>query len=133
MRNDMTTSASTRPFRTRRALAFSSALAAAAGALVVTALPASATTTNPSGGKVTLCHATGSTSNPYVQITVAAAGAYHGHYLQHADLGLGDIIPPFTYQGHTYSLNWDSAHKKTYNHGCTTPSGGGGGGYPPGY
>jgi hypothetical protein len=38
--------------------------------------------------KVTLCHATGSTTNPYVEITVADAGATNGH-AKHA----GDIIP----------------------------------------
>lgn len=38
--------------------------------------------------KVTLCHATGSATNPYVLITVAAAGATNGH-AKHE----GDIIP----------------------------------------
>ncbi|MFD2094112.1 hypothetical protein [Blastococcus deserti] len=77
---------------------------------------------NPDGGddKVTLCHATGSRTNPYVQITVAAAGAYNGHYSQHADNGLGDIIPPFTFQGRTYSLNWDADGQATFAAGCVT-------------
>ncbi|MBP1701806.1 MAG: hypothetical protein H6Q38_913 [Chloroflexi bacterium] len=39
-------------------------------------------------GKITLCHATGSATNPYVEITVSVAGATHGH-AKH----LGDIIP----------------------------------------
>jgi len=38
--------------------------------------------------KITLCHATGSMTNPYVEITVAMAGATHGH-AKHS----GDIIP----------------------------------------
>ena len=38
--------------------------------------------------KITLCHATGSATNPYVEITVSVAGATHGH-ANHA----GDIIP----------------------------------------
>jgi hypothetical protein len=38
--------------------------------------------------KITLCHATGSATNPYVEITVAAAGVANGH-ARHA----GDIIP----------------------------------------
>jgi hypothetical protein len=39
-------------------------------------------------GKVTLCHRTGSASNPYVRITVASPAAMRGH-LAHP----GDIIP----------------------------------------
>jgi hypothetical protein len=38
--------------------------------------------------KITLCHATGSATNPYVEITVSVAGATNGH-AQHP----GDIIP----------------------------------------
>ena len=38
--------------------------------------------------KITLCHATGSATNPYVEITVSVAGATHGH-ANHP----GDIIP----------------------------------------
>ena len=118
----MTVTASARGSRATRALAFSSALAAAAGALVITALPAAA-----KDPKVTLCHATGSTTNPYVRITVAAAGAYNGHVRQHEDLGLGDIIPPFTFRGQTYSLNWDAQGRAIFNNNCKKPKGGGGG------
>jgi len=85
---------------------------------------------------VTLCHATGSSTNPYVQVTVSAAGAYNGHYTQHAT----DIIPAFTYNGQNYSaLNMTTANQAIYNNGCqvvtTTPStppmtGGRGGGMP---
>ena len=39
-------------------------------------------------GKVTICHATGSATNPYVEISVSAQGAAHGH-AKHA----GDIAP----------------------------------------
>ncbi len=85
---------------------------------------------NGGGGeeKVTLCHATGSSTNPYVRITVAAAGAFNGHYSQHEDLGGGDIIPPFTYKGSTYSLNWTSAGQSVFDKGCQTSNGGGNGG-----
>ncbi len=38
--------------------------------------------------KITLCHATGSTTNPYVEITISVEGATNGH-AQHP----GDIIP----------------------------------------
>jgi|GEM_PF-3491469 len=85
---------------------------------------------------VTLCHATGSSTNPYVQITVSAAGAYNGHYSQHAN----DIIPAFTYNGQSYSaLNMTAANQAIFNNGCqvvpTTPTpppvvGGRGGGMP---
>ena len=65
--------------------------------------------------KVTLCHATGSETNPYVVITVAAAGAYNGHIAhQHSE----DIIPPFEYQGETYSQNWDAVGQAIYAAGC---------------
>jgi Tol biopolymer transport system component len=47
---------------------------------------------NDKGGgknkKITLCHATGSETNPYVEITVADDGVYNGH-IDHD----GDIIP----------------------------------------
>jgi hypothetical protein len=84
--------------------------------------------------KVTLCHATDSNTNPYVRITVAAAGAYHGHYTEHqgpvypgSGGKWGDIIPPFAYQDHSYSLNWDSNGQAIYNNNCN-PVGGTGGG-----
>ena len=54
-----------------------------------TILPASAPNAQgDQNGKITLCHATGSATNPYVEITVSVAGATHGH-AKH----LGDIIP----------------------------------------
>lgn len=51
----------------------------------------------------TVCHRTGSSVHPFVTIHPSVNGAYHGH-LQHG----GDVIPPFEYQGETYSLNWPS-------------------------
>lgn len=66
---------------------------------------------------VSLCHATGSESNPFVLITISPEGAYNGH------LGSGhqngeDIIPPFEYQGQTYSQNWDAVGQELFNNGC---------------
>ena len=53
-------------------------------------LPASAPSAQTNqNGKITLCHATGSATNPYVEITVSVEGATHGH-AKHP----GDIIPP---------------------------------------
>lgn len=66
----------------------------------------------PDTESVTLCHATGSTKNPFVRITVDAAGAYNGHLDDSAGGENGDhqngedIIPTFTYNGNTYSQNW---------------------------
>lgn len=72
---------------------------------------------------VTLCHATHSDSNPFVVITVDPAGAFDGH------LGDGrgnhqdgeDIIPPFVYEGETYSQNWNEAGQAIFNNGCEVP------------
>jgi hypothetical protein len=63
---------------------------------------------------VTFCHATGSKTNPYVMISPSVSGTYHGHYLHHG----GDIIPPFEYQGETFSLNWDVDGRTTFQNGC---------------
>lgn len=102
--------------RIGRTMALSSALfAGAASVLVATALPASA-----AADKVTICHATGSATNPYVVITPSAAGVYHGHYRQHDDLGQGDIIPSFTYKGVTYPASEPGAEQAIAN-GCQLP------------
>ncbi len=66
---------------------------------------------------VTFCHATGSRTNPYVVISPSVSGTFHGHYRQHER----DIIPPFNYQGTTYSLNWDADGRATFNNGCVPP------------
>ena len=79
-------------------------------------------------GHVPICHRTGSHHNPYVVISPSAAGVYHGHYLQHdehavfpntaSDGKWGDIIPPFQYQGVTYSLNWSADGQAIWANGC---------------
>ncbi|WP_104524334.1 hypothetical protein [Blastococcus atacamensis] len=91
-------------------------IAVAASALLTTALPASAAPAD----KVTICHATGSATNPYVVITPSAAGVYNGHYLQHDDLGQGDIIPEFTYKGVTYAAK--NGGQAAIDNGCVAPS-----------
>jgi hypothetical protein len=73
---------------------------------------------------VTLCHATGSVSHPFEEITIANAAAFNGH------LGSGngdhqnaeDIIPPFTYKGQVYSQNWDAAGQATHHNNCVAPT-----------
>jgi hypothetical protein len=68
-------------------------------------------------GKVTLCHATGSESNPFVVISPSAAGAFNGH-LGNSHQNGEDIIPPFEYQGQTYSQNWDAEGMAIFENGC---------------
>lgn len=100
-----------------RTLARTSAVAAvAASALLAMALPASAAPAD----KVTICHATGSATNPYVVITPSASGVYHGHYRQHDDLGQGDIIPEFTYAGVTYPAK--NGGQAAIDNGCAAPT-----------
>lgn len=68
--------------------------------------------------KVELCHAAPpDAENKYVMIPPSAAGAYHGHYLQHTD----DIIPPFEFGGVTYSLNWTAEGRAIFENGCVVP------------
>jgi hypothetical protein len=90
-------------------------LAGAASALVATALPASA-----AADKVTICHATGSATNPYVVISPSAAGVYNGHYREHDSLGRGDIIPTFTYNGVTYPAK--NGGQAAIDNGCVAPT-----------
>ena len=68
------------------------------------------------GRHVTICHATGSASHPYVMISPSVSGVFHGH-LGHQDAR--DIIPAFTYNGQTYSQNMDSAGLAIFKAGCT--------------
>jgi len=59
------------------------------------------------GDHVTICHRTGSASNPYVLISPDAEGVVSGH-LDHEQTGNGpggDIIPVFIFHGVTYSKN----------------------------
>jgi hypothetical protein len=68
---------------------------------------------------VTICHATGSSTNPYVRISPSAAGVFHGH-LGHQDGR--DIVPPFTWNGQTFSENWDANGQAIWNAGCAVPA-----------
>jgi hypothetical protein len=70
--------------------------------------------------KVTICHATGSASNPFVMITPSASGVVHGH-LGHQDSR--DIVPAFTYKETAYSQNWDVAGQALFAAGCNVAAG----------
>ena len=93
------------------------------------ASPASAT----APAKVTICHATSSTSNPYVEITVNQSsldgGGANDHTLHTgpvfnfsnlaANDEWGDIIPPF---GSLAGLNWSLAGQTVLRDGCGPPA-----------
>ena len=80
---------------------------------------------------MTICHATGSRTNPYVMISPSVAGIVNGH-LKHQDHR--DVVPPFAFRGQTYSQNWTSAGQTFLAGGCVGTfapgSGGGGSGGP---
>jgi hypothetical protein len=87
------------------------------------------------GNKVTICHATGSKTNPYVRISPNANGVVAGH---EAHQDQRDIIPSFHYNDHGTNKtfpgqNWNSSGQAVYNNGCkpvsqptVTPGRGGG-------
>lgn len=87
---------------------------------------------NNAGNKVTLCHATGSATNPFVTITVNANGAISGHAGNSHQDGR-DIIPSFTYndkgsQATFPGQNLGGSGQATLNNNCVVPAGGQGAG-----
>lgn len=100
------------------------AAAAALAASGVTASLALGGRPNNSGNKVTICHATGSAKNPYVEITPDASGVISGHYA-HQDHR--DIIPPFDYYDshgalhHFAGQNWTAEGQAIFENGCKKP------------
>ncbi len=89
--------------------------------------------------EITICHGTGSQSNPYVVESPAinSSGAFAGQLAAgHNDhigplwfLGItvawGDIIPPYEYAPASFSypgLNWTTEGQAIYNNGCTIPT-----------
>ncbi|MFA5607899.1 MAG: hypothetical protein WDA07_12010 [Leucobacter sp.] len=77
---------------------------------------------NP-GKMITICHATGSESNPFVTVTANANGIISGH-VGHQDGR--DIIPPFEYKDGQQAKqfpgqNWDAAGQEILRNGCEPP------------
>lgn len=70
--------------------------------------------------RVTICHATASNTNPYVEETVdvASSGELQGGHNDHP----ADIIPPYSYDGGSYpGLNFDAQGQAILDAGCTVP------------
>jgi hypothetical protein len=70
-------------------------------------------------GKATICHATGSATNPFVQITVSenAVRDGRGHNRDGHQAG-ADVIPPGAYDPD--GRNWNAAGQTVYDAGCLT-------------
>jgi hypothetical protein len=113
------------PYKKRNLLAAFGVAAAVAAVAAVPALaknPHTGTQGNSANAKqhVTICHAAPPDTFPakhYVRISPSASGVYHGHLRQHD----ADIIPPFVYNGVTYSENWDATGQAIWNNGCVAP------------
>ena len=82
-------------------------------ALLGTSVAALAVPEDPPGGgeKITICHATGSATNPYVVITIDVNGL-HGHGNANHQLE-EDIIPGM--------FNWDDEGMAIFEHNCVKP------------
>lgn len=92
-----------------RTLGRKASLAAGAAVLTLAGI-VSASADTPAHNHITICHRTGSASNPYIVISPDVEGVIEGH-LDHEQTGNGlggDIIPAFTYNGVTYSKNLDT-------------------------
>lgn len=87
-------------------------------------------------GKVTICHASDSNTNPYVTETpdIENDGSLSGGHLNHtgpiwnptlkaSHIQWGDIIPPYTDGSFVYpGMNWTTDGQTIYNNGCNLPT-----------
>lgn len=79
---------------------------------------------------VTICHATASNTNPYVQESpnIANDGSLTGGHLDHTGplfptANWGDIIPPYTSGSFVFTgLNWTADGQAIWNNGCAIPT-----------
>ena len=84
------------------------AAAISMGTIAMTTAVASASPL--SSERITICHATASTTNPYVMITVDIQSIVGTSGHGRSGVNVGDIIPAFTYNGNeTYPGNGDQA------------------------
>lgn len=112
----------------RKLINFTVAVASIAGFALAGPAAFALSNSNPHPN-VTFCHATGSNTNPYVQITTNANGVISGH-VNHQDTR--DIIPEFTYVDHGVTKhfpgqNLTSEGLAILHNGCQVPHGGQGG------
>lgn len=70
--------------------------------------------------KISICHASGSDTNPYNMITISKSAAFHAHVNHQDDQ---DIVPPFTYNGQSVSQNWNAEGQAIYYNNCELPEG----------
>ena len=135
--SDNTMPDSARPSRrTRWGVAGAIGMAGFVGIAAFMVLPGASAT--PSD-KVTICHATASTSNPYTVNTISTSSVdevgnkyLNGHgdhigpvFAPGATSKWGDIIPPFTdaTSGKSFpGYNWTSEGQTIWNAGCTSPA-----------
>ncbi|MFA5944173.1 MAG: hypothetical protein WC876_06880 [Candidatus Thermoplasmatota archaeon] len=107
----------TRPFAVRlRPFAILGALS-----VVTMLLLFSVTATKPVSDDHTICHATGSLSNPYVVLSPDKEGVHDGHLGASHQSGL-DIVPPFTYHDEVHSQNWDAVGQAIFANNCNLPA-----------
>jgi hypothetical protein len=116
----------------KRLINLTVALASIGGFAVAAPVVLAASNSN-AGNKVTICHATGSATNPFVQINPNANGVVNGH---EAHQDARDIIPAFDYNDHGTmkhfaGQNLDAQGLAILNNGCKVPTGGQGGGVTP--
>ncbi|MGB3330537.1 MAG: hypothetical protein WBA46_16375 [Thermomicrobiales bacterium] len=80
---------------------------------IITNTPTWRLTPDPTDPLFTICHWQPSTST-YISIETNPS-----YILYFSDfMGGADIIPPFTYQGVTYSQNWNTYGQEVLSHGC---------------
>jgi hypothetical protein len=88
--------------------------------LAIMSAPATAIaspTESPGGGEmITICHATGSTTNPFVVITISLNGL-NGHANANHQLS-EDIIPANSGNVAPDGQNWTAGGQATFNNGC---------------
>ena len=87
------------------------------GTVGIASMPVAKASPGPPG-KVTICHATGSATNPYVQITVSENAVREGRGHNRDNHQRGEDIIPAGQSFDPDGRNWDLASQTIYNDGC---------------